>query len=42
MLLIREVFITKPGNASKLAKLMHDNFREEGTRVMTDLTGKFN
>ena len=21
---------------------MHENFREEGTRVMTDLTGKFN
>lgn len=45
MLIVRSVFIAKPGNASKLAKL----FKEVGSaagftnaRVMTDLTGDFN
>lgn len=43
MLIIREKFIAKPGQASKLAKLMHDLFgHDKNFQVMTDLTGSFN
>jgi len=41
MILIRESFVAKPGNASKLAKM----FKEldwPGAVVMTDYTGQFN
>jgi len=41
MLLIRDTFTAKPGQASKLAKLLHDCFKDE-FRVMTDLVGDFN
>lgn len=40
MLLVRETFTAKPGNASKLAKLMKRAI--PGSRVMTDLVGKYN
>ena len=40
MLIIREVFIAKPGQASKLAKLMKKGFGEDqNARIMTDLVG---
>lgn len=43
MLIIREVFTTKPGQASKLAKLFKRVFGEEpNTRVMTDMVGNYN
>jgi hypothetical protein len=42
LLLVRDVFVTKPGMASKLAKLMHETWQPAGARVMTDLTGEFN
>jgi len=38
--MIREVFITKPGQASKLAKLMKEVMPK--SLVMTDVTGVFN
>ena len=45
MIIVREVFIAKPGMASRLAKLMKSVMREVPNarcRVMTDLTGQFN
>jgi hypothetical protein len=43
MLIIREVFTAKPGQASKLAKLFKKAFGEDAkTRVMTDLVGNYN
>src|SRR6476661_8781885 len=47
MILIREEFITKPGMASKFAKMMRDAQNQFAggkakVRVMTDLTGSFN
>ena len=44
MIIIHDIFICKPGNASKLAKLfkevMSDN--EELINIMTDVTGQYN
>ena len=43
MLIIREVFTAKPGQASKLAKLFKKSFGQMPTvRVMTDLVGNYN
>jgi hypothetical protein len=43
MLIVREVFTAKPGQASKLAKLFRRGFPEDlNTRVMTDLVGDYN
>ena len=43
MLIIREVFTAKPGQASKLAKLFKKAFAgEANSRVMTDLIGNYN
>jgi hypothetical protein len=43
MLIIREVFTAKPGQASKLAKLFKKAFGSEpNSRVMTDLIGNYN
>lgn len=43
MLIIREVFTAKPGQASKLAKLFKKAFsRDANVRVMTDLVGNYN
>jgi hypothetical protein len=40
MLIIREVFIAKPGMASKLAKMWKELWPD--VRVMTDMIGVFN
>ena len=44
MVIVHDIFICKPGNASKMAKLfkevMADN--EELVNIMTDVTGQFN
>ena len=44
MIIVHDIFICKPGNASKVAKLfkevMADN--NELVNIMTDLTGSFN
>jgi predicted translin family RNA/ssDNA-binding protein len=44
MIIVHDIFICKPGNASKLAKLfkevMADN--EELVNIMTDITGQYN
>jgi hypothetical protein len=43
MLIVREVFTAKPGQASKLAKLFKKAFASEAnSRVMTDLIGNYN
>ncbi len=43
MLIIREVFTAKPGQASKLAKLFRKAFGSDPTvRVMTDMVGDYN
>ena len=43
MLIIREVFTAKPGQASKLAKLFKRAFgTDQKTRVMTDIVGNYN
>ncbi len=44
MIIVHDIFVCKPGNASKLAKLfkevMTDN--KETLNIMTDMTGQFN
>ena len=44
MIIVHDIFVCKPGNASKMAKLfkeiMTDN--KEFVNVMTDMTGQFN
>lgn len=44
MIIVHDIFVCKPGNASKLAKLfkevMSDN--KEFVKVMTDMTGQYN
>ena len=43
MIIIREVFTAKPGQASKLAKLFKKVFSGDTTaRVMTDMVGNYN
>jgi hypothetical protein len=43
MLIIREVFTAKPGQASKLAKLFKKSFASDSNvQVMTDLAGEYN
>ena len=43
MLIIREVFTAKPGQAGKLAKLFKKGFGQEpNVRVMTDMVGNYN
>lgn len=45
MIIVREVFTCKPGNASKFAKAMKESMEEfypnEKVRVLTDLVGEF-
>jgi len=41
MITVREVFIARPGMASKLAAMFKAEMGE-GSRVMTDMTGMFN
>lgn len=43
MLIIREVFTAKPGQASKLAKLFKKGFGSDpNMRIMTDMVGDYN
>jgi hypothetical protein len=43
MIIVREVFTAKPGQASRLAKLFKKAFGgEPNTRIMTDLVGDYN
>jgi hypothetical protein len=46
MIVVREVFIAKPGMASKLATMFKDQMAQEasgnGSKVMTDMTGVYN
>lgn len=46
MIVVREVFIAKPGMASKLANMFKDQIAQgemgNGFKVMTDMTGPFN
>jgi hypothetical protein len=43
MIIIREVFVAKPGQASKLAKLFKKAMAaEQNVHVMTDLAGNYN
>ena len=43
MLVIREVFTAKPGQASKLAKLFKKAFGPDpNTHIMTDMVGNYN
>ncbi len=44
MIIVHDIFICKPGNASKLAKKFKEAFSgsSEFVRIMTDLTGPFN
>ena len=43
MLIIRDIFTAKPGQASKLARLFKKVFvNEPGLRVLTDLVGEYN
>jgi len=42
MLLIREVFVAKPGQASKLAKLFKETWSSIKAKIMTDFVGNYN
>lgn len=44
MIIIHDTFISKPGNASKLAKLFKTAMADssELVNIMTDMTGQFN
>jgi hypothetical protein len=44
MIIVHDIFVCKPGNASKLAKLFKEVMSDskEFISVMTDMTGQFN
>jgi|SRR3989338_7574155 len=42
MLIVREVFVAKPGQAGKLAKLFRKAFIDPKIKVMTDVVGDYN
>ncbi|HEV7782911.1 MAG TPA: hypothetical protein VGO58_16660 [Chitinophagaceae bacterium] len=44
MIIVHDIFICKPGNASKVAKMFKEVMAsmEEFDSVMTDMTGQFN
>ncbi len=44
MIIVHDIFICKPGNASKLAKLFKEVMADnaELVNIMTDMTGAFN
>jgi hypothetical protein len=44
MILVRETFVAKPGNASKMAKLFVEVMKDWPAkyRILTDMTGQFN
>ena len=44
MIIIHDIFVCKPGNASKLAKLFKGvmGHRPETVNILTDMTGQYN
>ena len=44
MIIVHDIFIAKPGNASKLAKMFKEVMtgNNELVNIMTDMTGQFN
>ncbi len=44
MIIVNDIFVSKPGNASKLAKLFKEVMASDKNfiRVMTDMTGQYN
>ena len=44
MIIVHDIFICKPGNASKFAKLFKEVMADSGelVNIMTDLTGDYN
>ena len=44
MIIVHDIFICKPGNASKLAKLFKEVMEgsKEHVNIMTDVTGQYN
>ena len=44
MIIVHDIFVCKPGNASKLAKLFKEVMtnNQELVHIMTDMTGQFN
>ncbi len=45
MIIVHDIFVCKPGNASKLAKLFKEwvdvKMKKNNSQVMTDMTGQF-
>ena len=44
MIIVHDIFVCKPGNASKLARMFKEAMEgnEELVNIMTDMTGQFN
>lgn len=44
MIIVHDIFICKPGNASKLAKMFKEGMEgnEDLVNIMTDMTGQYN
>ena len=44
MIIVHDIFICKPGNASKVAKMFKEAMKgsEELLHIMTDMTGQYN
>ncbi|MDP4265755.1 MAG: NIPSNAP family protein, partial [Bacteroidota bacterium] len=44
MIIVHDIFICKPGNASKLAKMFKEAMAGESelVNIMTDMTGQYN
>ncbi|HJS56112.1 MAG TPA: NIPSNAP family protein [Chitinophagaceae bacterium] len=44
MIIVHDIFICKPGNASKLAKMFKEAMQDssEFLHIMTDMTGQYN
>jgi heme-degrading monooxygenase HmoA len=44
MIIVHDIFVCKPGNASKMAKLFKEvmSGNKEFVNIMTDMTGQFN
>lgn len=44
MIIVHDIFVCKPGNASKLAKMFKEAMEgnEDLVNIMTDMTGQFN
>ena len=43
MIIVHDIFVCKPGNASKLAKLFKEAMaNEKNISIMTDVTGQYN